>query len=740
MRKLALTLVLVMCLAAPAVASPPPLADRLPAETKAYLGWSGRTMAFEGSLVGQLLGEPSVEKLLGAVRKSVEKSLSAEAQKKAFKHGWAMALTAWQHPAAIALTDIPLLRGGRPAGVPGAILMVDLGKDQPAFQKELDGLIDAVDEEIPVVETRVGEVPCRAIRLGGDGFTIHFGFDETTFFLVTRKDVLATIQAVEADKSLATSKEFTAAMKDVGRENLQMAFYADADWLLRTVAGLPLLSGEKESVSSTLKAAGLSKVTVIAAATSIVDRNMYTRGRLFTPAPHTGLLSVLATDPLSEEDLSGIPADADFAMAANLPLDKLYTETHRFGRAAMTDPNALARAEALVKQAIGLDVKRDLVDAVGDTWVLCSAPSRGGFLTGTSLSVTLKDSRKAAATVDKIEARIRQYARQQADRPRRSPFDIPTIPRLYTRKTPRAEITTCTFHGGLIPAVSGVAPSWTIHKDKLHVALWPQVVQTLVENNGTQTPLTADETFKAYRKRVSAKPVALSWVNTPSLLKQVYNVGMIGWSMGSVQLTRMTGVEFRPGWLPPLGTLQKYLKPSISAVSADADGILMEQYGPLPGTGGELLNTSALTASILLPSLHSARQRAKQTVSMTRLRGVAVAIQIYHNEHNVVPPNPGALVEGGYCGVDQFESPFGSGELTYKRGTGVVGQPDYILVPLPPLDKLDNWKNMVLAYEKPENYGKRGTAVAFADGHVEWLTMKDFKAAMKKTQAAIKGR
>ena len=739
MKRLTAALVLVMCVTAAGAATPPPLSDRLPADTKAYLGWSGRTMAFEGSLLGQLLGEPSVEKLLAAIKKSAEKSLPADARKKAFKHGWSMALTAWQHPTAIALTDLPVRkpqgRGPIP-GVPGAVVLIDLGKDQPAFKKDLDAIIDAIDEEIPIIETRVGELSCRAVALGGDGFTIHFGFDETTFFLTTRKDVLEAIQAVRAEKSLASSKEFVGCMKDVGRENLQMAFYADADWLLNWAVQLAPKGGDGPNVTKILTSAGLSKVTAMAAATSIVDRNMYTRARLFTPAPHTGLMRVLAADPLSDADLADIPADADFAMAAKMPLNTLYAETHRFSSAVTSDPNAIAGIEAMVKQATGLDVKADLVDALGDTWVLTSAPSRGGFLTGTSLSVSLKDPRKAAATVGKIESMIRQAARQ-AEQAGASPWSRPTIPRLHTRKLPRAEITTCTFEGNI--GLSAISPSWTLHKNKLHVALWPQVVQSIVETNGTNTPLTADETFKAYRKRVAAKPIALTWVNTPSLLKQVYNVGMVGWSMGSAQLTQMTGVEFRPGWLPPLKTLQKYMPPSISAMSMDANGVLMEHFGPLPSTGMEMVNTQALAVSILLPSLHRARNQAKQVVSMTRLSGLGKAIALYQATYNdALPPTLDVLVREGFMGGDMVESPFSNTPLHYSKDSGFSREPDYVMLQLGDTTGMPG--TTILAYERPEFYNKRGTAVLQLNQSVQWMTMKEFQAAMKKTRAAINGK
>jgi hypothetical protein len=44
-----------------------PLADRLPAGTLAYAAWAGRSLAFDGSMFGQLLNDPDIAKIVQAV-------------------------------------------------------------------------------------------------------------------------------------------------------------------------------------------------------------------------------------------------------------------------------------------------------------------------------------------------------------------------------------------------------------------------------------------------------------------------------------------------------------------------------------------------------------------------------------------------------------------------------------------------------------------------------------------------
>ena len=45
---------------------------------------------------------------------------------------------------------------------------------------------------------------------------------------------------------------------------------------------------------------------------------------------------------------------------------------------------------------------------------------------------------------------------------------------------------------------------------------------------------------------------------------------------------------------------------------------------------------------------------------------------------------------------------------------------------------------LLLAYERPEINGGEGTHVLFADAHVQWLPMAEFKKALERTQAYLK--
>jgi len=55
------------------------------------------------------------------------------------------------------------------------------------------------------------------------------------------------------------------------------------------------------------------------------------------------------------------------------------------------------------QEELGCSLEDDVLASLGDTWVLSSAASQGGFLTGTVLSVEVTDADKLAEVIAKIE-------------------------------------------------------------------------------------------------------------------------------------------------------------------------------------------------------------------------------------------------------------------------------------------------------------------------------------------------
>ena len=294
------------------------------------------------------------------------------------------------------------------------------------------------------------------------------------------------------------------------------------------------------------------------------------------------------------------------------------------------------------------------------------------------------------------------------------------------------------FAGGGIPLP--VAPAWALHKKRLYVAAWPQVIQAVIAN-GSKRPLTKDPAFQKARARITGRPSVLCYCNVPAILRHTYPFLLTAWTMGAGALSAEIGAPASPTWLPSLPKMEKYLWPQITGISADAEGITFEGYGSLPGVGlvvGPM--GSPLTVAMLMGALRQTKHKAKRSVSMSNLRMIGVGLYSYAADHDEkFPPSLGALAKDCLGGTDALVSPL-SGRKPPKLVDGkLVGEIDYVYLPFPSVDAVDSPSEVIVAYERPENYKGKGTIAVFLDAHVEWMDMERFKEALKRSEKLLKG-
>ncbi|MCD4699569.1 MAG: hypothetical protein K8R91_03240, partial [Phycisphaerae bacterium] len=237
---LALAVFAVLASASPAAA---PLADKVPEDAIAYVGWSGRSLTFNGSMFGQLLAEQGVKDLFGAIRTAAGKGLEATGEADApamFESVWAMAAIAWQKPASAVLLDIKIPRRPDEGGVavgpdepqPVGAMLIDLGKDKAAFDAHLQKLLAVIGKENKLSQAAFG-------NLSYNGFTTpagecSMGYVGNIFFACLGDGVPMKVASVANGKSrsLAGVAGFKTAMKELADEQVQMAYYVDVPRLL----------------------------------------------------------------------------------------------------------------------------------------------------------------------------------------------------------------------------------------------------------------------------------------------------------------------------------------------------------------------------------------------------------------------------------------------------------------------------------------------------------------------------
>ena len=719
-----LALVLLYATVLPAGAQPP-LAEHLPKSTICYAGWSGRSLVFDGSTFGQMLAEPGIGRFLSAMKSLAQRALPPN-RAASLRHALAMGSLAWQHPTAIALTE---LEPGDNGPELSAVVLIELARDSEAFQKHLDAFIESL-EDVTVTEKSEGGLLYRSITGSDSSRELVAGFKGDVCFLAIGPGAAGKIIALKADQALPTNKKFVSSMEAVGGENIQIAFYIDVPQLLRRIEAIQAPkapAAPDESISEMrriINALGLGQVEALAGTTRIVERGMLTRTRLFSPAPHRGLLMPLTGGELTDADLADVPDDADFVAAIKLSPETLYAEIlyslDVYSAGKDKDLTQQFRdSVGELEQRIGVSITQDLLPALGDTVVISSAPSQGGFGTGTLLSITMKDAAKVAEVMAKIES----YASE----------NLPATISLETASAGRIEIH---YLAGKLGMPWPVAPAWAIHEDRLLLAGWPQVLKTVLDRGGDIKRLSSSTDFAKHRSRVAKDASALSYTNTPKIMRQMYPSLLMFGTMGTNALAMKMPVESKPDWVPALSTLEKYLWPNIMTVSADEAGITFETYGSVPGMGALLSPfNSTFAVAVLLPSLNRARALAKEVISKTNLRGLYIGCALYAEDNEgAAPPDLAALIGGRVQYIldpEMFVSPLSGRPAPGFADGQFTGAIDYIYINPGNLHLIERPDQIMLAYERPENYKGKKTIAVFADGHIEQVSMIQLEAAIQ---------
>ncbi|MCD6364901.1 MAG: hypothetical protein J7M14_03410, partial [Planctomycetes bacterium] len=358
-----ISLVLVSLVMAAGAAQP--LAERLPAQTLAYIGWAGtETLEYDGSIFGQFLKEPALGRMMAALRRAMCKESPAWTDK-----AWAMARLVWKRPLAAALLDVRISEEGL---VPVGALLVDLGDKKDAFAAQLDDILHMRSPvaTMPFTDATVASVTYKVLERD-DAPEIAFGYIGNVFFCTVGRDAAKLLIDLKLAQSLKANKAFAACMGAASGENELAAWYGDLGAIGRRLE--PLVSGALAAKGGPtpqrlLETLGLSEVTALAGATRILDKGMYTKVRLFSPAPHRGVLLPLAGAVLSPADLAGVPADADFVVAAKISPAALYAEIRDIVKTLSPPSDAdITAALTTLEAQLGLSIETDLLNSMGDT-------------------------------------------------------------------------------------------------------------------------------------------------------------------------------------------------------------------------------------------------------------------------------------------------------------------------------------------------------------------------------------
>ncbi len=732
-----------------------PLADRLPARTLFYVASAGDNEAMGASHLGRFLRSPGMQRAIEQFKKGVIAESGGRVEMVSLME---MLHQGAKGKACFALVD--LIDPENPRGSdPAFVLIAELGDNEKAFVKALDALMATAPPDIRQKKA-IGQARLHEIGASRqDDERVVLGVHEKTFYFIFGQKLPEQILGVSEMESLADSPRFKQQFAQVDGKNLQLAVYLQVDrlieeglkanatpsrWIVRQRTQDELeeyknrRQAENRQIRSFLDGLGIGKATGLAGAARVTDDGrMHTKIKLFSPTPHNGLLMIADGKPVTEADLAAVPSDAIYAAVSNVPARRVLLEAARIfqslpeGQAPNLD--AVVRK---IEQATGINLVTDVFDQLGDVSTLMMTRSGGGLVASTVFSIELKDAAKVQAALDKVR-KILQDAAPQGNPRRRRPMAAPSIESIHLGRQ-RIDYLAVPLRRDPFP----VAPAWMIRGKTLYVAAFPQVLEEIVSAPAGGSGLTDREDFTKALARLGGRPSVVAFCDADELVRQLYPFAAMGWTTLANLLHAEEGLAFKPAMLPPLTEITRMLTPGITTLRGEDDGVVIEQIGSFPTLGlpaGPAYVPLGLGAGV--PLMQIARLDAKKTLVLTHLRMIAQGCLIYVNENNgALPSSIEQLVKNQYIDARVLRSPFNSAPPPRLQNGKLIGESDYQLVVKSVRHlTLRRLADFPLVVEKLDEYDpRRGTGIAFADGHAEWFT-GDKEQLRERIASAIAG-
>lgn len=677
--------------------APTDVAQYLPAETGVYVGWRAPA-------------DPCAPLAIGA-----RLHVALEAAQRQAGGGQRELPAALQHlpdlvdrltvaNVGIGLFDVKLPPDGPPQF--GAAAVCDMAPGEAVVLADLVQQL-ATDARAAVTAREVAGTPFQAVRLG-EGLELLWGAKRDVFILALGTSSAERVLACLAGQApgLTSAAEFVLQRQTLGVETappLACAYVAPPrvlEWVQtlaeRREGGLPPI------VMPALRELGITAIRSAYVHVDGPEAAVHWRGFVHVEGEFKGLLKIWDQAPLQEADLQLLPHDAYWAYVTKLDLKGLYNETVRVLNEL--DPEAAANLQggmAAGSTVTGFSLTEQLLPVFGDTWALYDAPSHGGLLaTGTVLVADVKDSEALQGMLGRFVQMAGAAAAGKAQ--------------VGIKQAKHGDHVVHYVQVGDLPVP--VSPAWGYVGGRWVCGLWPQTVAAALaevdpKTRGETLPDRAD--VRAARVQLPKSAQAFSYCDNVYFTRLLYPVTNAVQTLLCSQLRMDIDLQS----MPPVAEATRGITNSVGVTRRERDGIRMESIGNAAAVP-VVVGGTALTTSIMLPSLARAREISKRAVSAANLRGIGQAIKIYANDNaDKYPPALTALIEDGSITEKQLISPRQpSGVTSYVYITGQSENSD---------------PRNVLAYERLE--GQEGTNLLFCDGHVEWQRPEAMRKSIRET-------
>jgi len=613
----------------------------------------------------------------------------------------------WRHPSALYFGGINLDNPQTP--IVHLALICDAGDEAPELLKQLN-----------IILSKTPPMPV-AVKA-----TLHGSFVALT---VGQSDGIDTLLDQPAGTAAAASLANDATFKDSlaqVQSSPAAVMYINSPAMLSMVGHLIEVQKDQVVIARWPKlreALGLNGLRQMIWTCGFDQRDWSEQLWIGAPAPRRGLLAMIDPKPISKETMMLLPKSAFVAGAVSFSPERLFTEIQQ--ALAALNPDWLASFEQGMQKAnksVGLNLRTDLIDNLGDEWAFFADDSIGGEgLMGMVVASRLKDPAKVQHALEQLGASANQF--------------MSRLTQEVTVSFRQTRMGDLEIHYLAVPAV---APAWAVRDGVLYLGLYPQVVAAAALRPADQGSILDNPKYVALTQRLGRQEAGVvQFLDLPHTAP----LGYQSWLMLSRTILGMGdlfGVPAPAMVVPPLQKLMAELSPAGGVAWSDDDGYHARSISPFPGSESLVVdpmssminNQSALKVAILLPSLNRARETANRVKCAANMRAIGQAILLYSNENKgKYPTDLGTLLLTEDVSIHVFVCP--------SSNTSIPGN-------LPTPQEMAKWVNensnyiyvgaglnnnappqRVVLYEKADDHGHEGMNLLFGDGHVEFQPLPD---------------
>ena len=586
MARTAIVVALVMCVLSAAQAQP--LADRVPQDVVFYVGWRGSSNfgpAYEASHLKAVLEASNLRKVfsefLPALSQRVAKDEPEAGQ--ALQRVTQIVTTLCRYPTAFMFNDVT------EQGMPRVVLICQAGEEAQALHAQLQALLtEAEDVPVPV-----------HVFVEGDLAGLAIGYAQGELKLPGAGE--APLQSLDNSEGFRTTVERMQADPVV-------VYYADVQRVLALIDRAVQQNADENSAAQWAKvrdASGLSGIRRIIHAAGFEGKDWASHSFIGAPPPRKGIVALLDGSSLPDELLRSVPSNATFAAAGSFDLAKLVEQVRSV--AGAIDAEAQAQIDKGLGAAtlmIGRNVQKDILEPLGEHWLVYMAPTIGGSNPlGVVMVNQLRDPKRAEQGLSSLWVFGRNMAATAMK-------DEDVIVRGHEIKI-----------NDLLVRYVGVplvAPSWAIKDGRLYVGLFPQVVSSAAEQERSgEKSILENDRFMKLRQRLGGdrKLTGFMYADLPATAPEGY-LTTLALSRLLFGFAELHDVRAPEPVLPPLHVLLRHLTAAGAVSWVDETGWHRKSVTPFPGAAllssqqALAAGSSGVALSVIVPSLTRARETA----------------------------------------------------------------------------------------------------------------------------------